>query len=303
MTARKFIDIGANLTDSMFSGVYNGSQKHPPDLDQVLTRAFRTGLEKIIVTAGCEEDITAAKALCSSDSRLFYTVGCHPTRCHEFAVNPDQYYESLKRSVLEDGSRVVAIGECGLDYDREHFCPKEVQLPYFKRQLCLASEMRLPLFLHCRNAFEDLVSSIRKHVEENGPVQGVIHTFDGSHEQAEEVLNLGLYIGLNGCSLKNKMNLEVVASIPQDRILFETDAPWCDIRPTHAGFQHIVTKFEKKKANKWTPDCMVTGRNEPANIIQVLEVVAGARGQSLDELALSAYENTMKVFPGLKAGN
>lgn len=96
-----------------------------------------------------------------------------------------------------------------LSLPRDYFCPREVQLPHFKRQLCLASEMKLPLFLHCRNAFEDLVSVIKKHVEENGPIQGVVHTFDGSKKQCEEILDLGLYIGLNGCSLKNKMNLEV----------------------------------------------------------------------------------------------
>ncbi|VUZ40794.1 unnamed protein product [Hymenolepis diminuta] len=91
----------------------------------------------------------------------------------------------------------------------------------------------------------------------------------------------------------------VVASIPQDRILLETDAPWCDIRPTHAGFQYITTKFERKKPNKWSLEFMVAGRNEPANIVQVLEVVAGARDESLDELAKAAYENTLKVFPRL----
>ncbi|VUZ40793.1 unnamed protein product [Hymenolepis diminuta] len=299
MAVRRFIDIGANLTDSMFSGFYNGSQKHQADLNQVLSRAFQFGLEKIIVTAGCMKDIAAAKVLCSSDSRLFYTVGCHPTHCNEFASSPDQYYDDLKKSVLEDVPKVVAIGECGLDYDREHFCPRDIQLPYFKKQLCLASEMKLPLFLHCRNAFEDFVDCVKKHVEEHGLIQGVVHTFDGSKSQAKEILDMGFYVGFNGCSLKTKENLEVVASIPQDRILLETDAPWCDIRPTHAGFQYITTKFERKKPNKWSLEFMVAGRNEPANIVQVLEVVAGARDESLDELAKAAYENTLKVFPRL----
>ncbi|VDO05408.1 unnamed protein product [Rodentolepis nana] len=299
MAARKFIDIGANLTDSMFSGYYNGSQKHKIDLDQVLSRAFQAGLEKIIVTAGCMNDIAAAKSLCSSDSRLFYTIGCHPTHCNEFASLPDKYYNDLKQGVIDGDSKVVAIGECGLDYDREHFCTRDVQLPYFKKQLCLASEMNLPLFLHCRNAFEAFIECIKKHVEEHGPIHGVVHTFSGNSDQAKEVLDLGLYLGFNGCSLKTKANLDVIATIPQDRILLETDAPWCDIRPTHAGFQYVKTKFEKKKPNRWSPECMVVGRNEPANIVQVLEVVAGVRNESPDELAKAAYENTLKIFPRL----
>ncbi|KAH9282539.1 putative deoxyribonuclease TATDN1 [Echinococcus granulosus] len=298
---RKFIDIGANLTDSMFSGIYNGSQKHAPDLDQVLSRAFSLGMEKIIVTAGCRGDIVGAKALCCTDPRLYYTVGCHPTRCQEFAADFDQYYQELKNRVFEAGSRVVAIGECGLDYDRVHFCPKDIQLPCFRKQLNLASETKLPLFLHCRNAFEDLISGIQKHIEQCGPIHGVVHTFDGTEEQAKAIIELGFHIGFNGCSLKTERNLEVVASVPSEKILLETDAPWCEIRPTHAGFQHVVTKFAKNKPNKWESGRMVAGRNEPANIVQVLEVVAGARGQLPDDLAYAAYENTLRVFPGLLA--
>ncbi|VDM22950.1 unnamed protein product [Hydatigera taeniaeformis] len=297
---RRFIDIGANLTDSMFSGMYNGSRKHAPDIDQVLSRAFNHGIEKIIVTAvGCKQDIVSARALCCVDTRLYYTVGCHPTRCGEFAADPDQYYADLMNYISEGGSRVVAVGECGLDYDRVHFCPKNTQLSCFQRQLDLASETRLPLFLHCRNAFEDLINSIQRHIERFGPIRGVVHTFDGTEEQAKAIINLGFYIGLNGCSLKTKRNLEVVASLPSEKILLETDAPWCEIRPTHAGFQHVVTRFAKKKPSKWESGYMVTGRNEPANIIQVLEVVAGVRGQPLEDLAHVAYENSLSVFSGL----
>lgn len=92
---------------------------------------------------------------------------------------------------------------------------------------------------------------------------------------------------------------QTVASVPSTAILLETDAPWCDIRPTHAGYHHVKTKFNKNKPKKWTANCMVAGRNEPANILQVLEVVAGARNQSPDELATIVYNNTLRVFPGL----
>ncbi len=71
-----------------------------------------------VIKQGCREDIDAAKKLCCTDSHLFYTIGCHPTRCNEFAAQPDEYYQALRSEVLDGGERVVAIGECGLDYDR-----------------------------------------------------------------------------------------------------------------------------------------------------------------------------------------
>lgn len=299
MPARKFIDIGANLTDLMFSGIYNGSQKHTGDLREVLLRAYNAGLEKIIVTCGCLKDLEVAKLLCASDDRLFFTVGIHPTRCQEFAKDSKACYDKLKSCLEDNPAKVVAVGECGLDYDREHFCPRDVQRTYFERQLRLAHATDLPLFMHCRSAHADLLDILRRHISEFGPVTGVVHTFDGTADQASDLINLGLYLGFNGCSLKLPENLKVVSEVPAERILLETDAPWCDIRPTHAGYQYVKTKFERKKPNRWDSHCMVAGRNEPANIVQVLEIVASVRGLSEDELAETVYQNTLIAFPRL----
>ncbi|KAL5110034.1 hypothetical protein TcWFU_002971 [Taenia crassiceps] len=225
------------------------------------------------------EDIIAAKELCCTDPRLYYTIPANTTWISKAVLLKVGLVWSLSANVV--------------------WTMTDIQLSCFQKLLNLASECKLPLFLHCRNAFEDLISGIRKHVDRCGPIHGVVHTFDGTEEQAEAIIELGLYIGFNGCSLKTERNLEVVASVPSERILLETDAPWCEIRPTHAGFRHVVTKFAKKKPNRWESGCMVAGRNEPANIVQVLEVVAGARGQLPDELAHAAYENTLSVFPSL----
>jgi hypothetical protein len=89
----RFIDIGANMTDPMFAGNYRGKQKHPSDFDAVLTRGRAAGVEKIIVTAGCISDAKEALALCASHADLFLTVGCHPTRCNEYAEAGTEAYE------------------------------------------------------------------------------------------------------------------------------------------------------------------------------------------------------------------
>ncbi|KAJ8688621.1 hypothetical protein QAD02_024416 [Eretmocerus hayati] len=293
---RKFIDIGANLTDPMYQGVYNGSQKHQPDLDKVLERSWNNNLSKIIITAGSLEESKKALEIAKTDDRLFSTVGCHPTRCNEFeeSDDPEGYLDSLCELALNNKNKIIAIGEMGLDYDRLQFCSKETQKKYFEMQLSLCSRLKLPMFLHCRNAAEDFVRILREHKDRL--TAGVVHSFDGNTEDAYSMLQLGLYIGINGCSLKTEENLFVVTTIPSDRIVIETDCPWCEIRPTHASAKDVVTQFPSVKKEKWQPDRMVKGRNEPCNIVQVLEVLAGIREEEEEYLCNQIYKNTMKLF-------
>lgn len=166
-------------------------------------------------------------------------MGCHPTRCGEFVPNPDEYYGKLCDAIETHRQKVVAIGECGLDYDRLHFCDAATQKTYFERQLDLVQRFELPLFLHCRNAFDDFYAILERNASRitHG---GVVHSFDGTIEQARKFIELGFYIGLNGCSLKTAEQLNVVAQIPNEWILLETDCPWCGIRPSHAGTCHTV---------------------------------------------------------------
>ncbi|CAG0903855.1 unnamed protein product [Cyprideis torosa] len=128
---KSFIDIGANLTDPMYQGHYNNSRKHDPDFDQVLVRARSSGVQKIIVTVGSRQDISPALELCRRHPDfLSCTVGIHPTRASEFEENdsPEELLRHLEATALENPGIVVAIGECGLDFDRTKFCAKEIQI-------------------------------------------------------------------------------------------------------------------------------------------------------------------------------
>jgi len=272
---------------------------HEADLPAVLERAHASGVEKIIVTAGCLADVEAALAVCADQDWLYTTVGVHPTRAGEFEgdeTTPDEYLEKLLQLATDNKAKVVAIGEFGLDFDRLQFCDRETQIKYFERQFELAEKTKLPLFLHNRNTDGTFVEMIRANRSRFG--EGVVHSFDGSMEEMLQLVELGLYIGINGCSLRAEENLAVVAAIPLERLMIETDAPWCDIRATHASHQHVTTTpYEQvKKPDKWTAGKGVKGRNEPAMLVQVLEVVAAVHQVKPSVVAEHAWNNTTKVF-------
>lgn len=279
----RYIDIGANLLDPMFQGQYNGKAYHDADLPAVLQRAWDAGVDKIIITAGTLAEAEAALELAQTDPRLFCTVGVHPTRCGEFDASeagPDGYLRQLSQ-VISRGvalGKVVAVGECGLDYDRLQFCDKATQQKYFRRQFELAQDAQLPMFLHMRAASADFTSILSQHV--SSFTGGVVHSFDGSLEAASDLLALHprLYIGINGCSLKTEENCDTMAAIPLDRLMIETDAPWCDLRPTHASSEHVKTRRGAKDRKKHDAHHLVKGRNEPCNVDQVLQVIAGRKG-------------------------
>jgi len=298
-----FIDIGANMLDPMFKGIYRGKEKHPSDFEEIMDRAWSNGLKKIVITAGTLEESREALKLARTHPNLYCTVGVHPTRCNEFGQDSEFHLAKL-RELIQDGlndSKVIALGELGLDYARTEFCDIETQKKGLLAQLELAKETRLPLFVHNRETGSDLYDILcdNSHCFS----RAVIHSFDDTIELANKFLSLNnthpdkdIYIGLNGCSLKTDENLKVVEELPLNRLLLETDCPWCDIRPTHAGWRFVQSKFPTKPDKKWENGHCVKSRTEPCHMIQVAEIVAGLKGCSVKEVADICYENSIRFY-------
>jgi TatD DNase family protein len=271
----------------------------------VIKRAIDCKVASMIITGVCLEESKEAQAI-AKKFNLFSTAGCHPTHSLDWKNkfnSIDEYIQQLVNLIKHDQSsfkRIVAIGECGLDYDRLCFSPKQDQIEMFIKQLECSSLFNLPIFFHQRNAHSDFINIVEKYRHLFN--DGVVHSFTGSVEEMKYVVEkLNLYIGINGCSLKTSENLQMVQEIPLDRIMIETDAPWCDIRPTHASFGLFssMAQYDFKKKEKFVFGSMVKGRNEPCMVIDVLQVVAKLKNMSIDQLSEIIYQNTIRVFKPL----
>ncbi|KHJ33470.1 putative deoxyribonuclease tatd [Erysiphe necator] len=323
----RFVDIGINLTDPVYQGIYNGKSRHPPDLSSVITRAQRYNCDKLIVTGSDISSSQEAVRLAREYPNICYaTVGVHPCSCTNFtkgsspplsdpsssssAASVQLAQLSALASSAKASGLAVAFGEIGLDYDRLELCSKEIQIEFFERQLSIAVQVQLPLFLHSRAAHTDFMRLLSSR-ETDLPLRGVVHSFTGSCVEMKELTSKGWHIGVNGCSLKTSENCDVVRAIPLQYLHLETDGPWCEIRPSHAGAQ-VLSGIQEKilvedgvqisdslkwmKKEKWQDDCCVKGRNEPCTISKVAWAVAAIKGLDIKVVVEAAWENSLKMF-------
>ena len=253
---------GANLAHDSFDD----------DRDEVLQRAADAGVARIVITGSSDDSNTRAAALAeNSNGTLFSTAGVHPHHASDYTDESDALIRTL---VTKDA--VVAVGECGLDYFR-NFSPRDVQLVAFRRQLQIAKETGLPVFLHQRDAHDDFIDVLEPFLPALS--RAVAHCFTGEHESLREYVELGLYIGITGwiCDERRGKHLhDIVSVVPDDRLLIETDAPY------------LLPRSIQPKPK--------TRRNEPAYLPEVLRVVAEARGQSEDHVAQITTENATRFF-------
>ena len=259
----RYIDIGVNLTGSSFRD----------DLDQVIGRAFKAGVEQMIVTGTDIGHSRKAVDLCAQYSgALFSTAGVHPHHADEFDA---QSIEKLRELASE--SCVVAVGECGLDFNR-NFSTKENQRNAFENQLKLAAELNKPVFLHQRDAHDDFVAMVSNARPQLS--NAVAHCFTGTAAEVSDYLELGLYIGVTGwiCDERRGRDLQqAVKEIPLDRILLETDAPY--LLPRDLDVSPIKSR-----------------RNEPCYLPHIAKAVARYMGIEREELEQAALANSKRFF-------
>ena len=254
-------DIGVNLTSPAFDH----------DRDVVVAEAMNNGVAHLILTGSSVSDSQAAVLLSNKYPQCYTTAGIHPHHANEF--NSDSI--SLLRGIAQH-SKVKAIGETGLDFNR-NFSSASNQLATFEAQLELACELKLPVFLHQRDAHEAFYNLIKKYRSRLSG--GVAHCFTGDKQELHAYLDLDLYIGITGwiCDERRGHGLQaIVKDIPLNRLMLETDAPYLLPR----------TIIPKPK----------TRRNTPSNLPFVLSQVAGSMDISEQKIAEVTTENAKRFF-------
>lgn len=174
-----------------------------------------------VINCGCTSESTeTALALSEKFDFVYFASGIHPENIPS-PEEDEKVFDKIKE--LAKHKKCVAIGEIGLDYHYEDGAPRERQIEWFEKQLILANELSLPVIVHDRDSHADILELLKKHRP-----KGVVHCFSGSLEMAQEVLKLGMYIGIGGAvTFKNaKKPVRVAEGIPIDRLLLETDCPY-----------------------------------------------------------------------------
>ena len=234
------------------------------DRKQVLERARHAGVHAQIIPATTAASWAPIKALCEREAGLWPAYGLHPTFLD---AHQPAHLNALREWIERE--RPIAVGEAGLDFWIEDL-DRETQQTYFEAQLEIARDFELPVILHARKAYDAVTAALRRI----GGLRGVVHSFSGSAEQAQQLWKLGFHIGIGGpVTYPRAQRLRgIVASMPIEHLLLETDSPD-------------------------QPLCGRQGRrNEPALLVDVLATVAELRGESTDSVADHTRRNTERLF-------
>lgn len=262
----KYIDIGINLTNKQFQN----------DQQVVIQSALQAGVFQMLLTGTSvtksEQALQIAKQY---PNVLFSTAGIHP---HEAKSMDAESIANLKKILIQD--EVVAVGECGLDFDRD-FSPRNQQESCYEAQLDLACSIQKPLFLHERAAFNRFLPITQNFLPQLP--KAVVHCFTGSLEEAKTYLDQGFYLGFTGAITDKKRfsHLEqVIQYVPLNRIMIETDAPF--MLPKNILKANLNPKHQH--------------RNEPTYLPYVAKYIALIKNISVERVALETITTTQTFF-------
>lgn len=253
----QLIDAGVNLTNHQFDGLH----------DEIITRAKGANVTNMLLI-GCDLQSSQNALALAQKYNYYATAGVHP---HD-AKSADEHFINQLTSLLQH-PEVVAVGECGLDYNRD-FSPRDIQREVFTTQLALAKKLNKPVYLHERDASEDMLAILQEH-----SVRGVLHCFTGDKNALDSYLNQGLYIGITGwvCDERRGKELQqLIPNIPLERLVIETDAPFLIPR----------TISPKPKSR----------RNEPSYLSYVCNTIAELKKLSFDDVAKQTTANFQQLF-------
>lgn len=257
------------------------------DMEAVIEHALTQGIA--MVTVGTQKDTSrqAVELTQKYKEGVYAAIGLHPTHTIQHGFNDTQeldfkprqeefdaaYYESL----LKMSDKVVAIGECGLDYyrlpDGEAADMKKRQWTALMAQMQFASQHKLPLVIHCRDAHADMLSAIKEAESSfSNPRKGVIHCFTGTYEEAKAYVERGWYISFSGIATFAKEVGDVAKKLPLEQMVIETDAPYLTPPPNRGK------------------------RNEPANVKHVAQHIAASRGLTYEAFAQMTKQNAVQLF-------
>jgi TatD DNase family protein len=261
-----YIDIGINLTNKQFQN----------DIDVVVQDALDADVAQMILTGtSVRNSELSAKMAKEYPGVLYATAGIHPHDAKSFDA---QSIPKLK--ALLQQKQVVAVGECGLDFDRD-FSPRTIQESCYKAQLELAIPVQKPLFLHERAAFDRFMAITKDYLPQLP--KAVVHCFTGSLQEAKTYLDNGLYLGFTGAisdSRRFEHLKEVLQYVPLDRLMIETDAPFMLPKNTPAS---LLKKYHERRC-------------EPAFLPFVAGTVAQFKGISLDKVSEETTRNAKRFF-------
>ncbi len=239
------------------------------DRDDMIQRMTNAGVSDVICIGTRLTHQSGPRQMAEYADNIWFTAGVHPNHAHD----QDDYDNIDAYRAAVDHPRCVGIGEAGLDYFYTKSDP-ERQMTSFKLQLQVARETGLPIVIHSRDADQDMAKTIEDAAAE-ADLKGVMHCFSSGAELAERALNIGFYISFSGIlTFKNTQSLrDIAATVPDDRLLVETDAPYLSPEP--------VRNIK---------------RNEPAHVVHTLACLAEIKGKSIQEMADITADNTRRLF-------